>query len=150
MEHSRRNFLARTSLGVGTAALHTLLSRENASAAIDGIQAIAPKAKRVIYLFQSGGPSHLDLYDYKPHLVDRFGENLPDSVRGGQRLTGFTKNQKSLPVTPTRFQFERCDQIAPGNLIGRLRQSSRLLERCDPGQPPPMPVDWMCKSIGRR
>ena len=109
MSHSRRDFLNRSTLGLGAAALHTLLP-DAAARGLEGIQSLAPKAKRVIYLFQSGGPSHLDLFDYKPQLKDRFGEDLPESVRGGQRLTGFTKNQKSLPVTPTKFSFEQCGQ----------------------------------------
>jgi hypothetical protein len=70
-----------------------------------GLKSIAPRAKRVIYLFQSGGPSQADLFDYKPQLKDRFGEDLPESVRGGQRLTGFTKDQPTLPVVPSHFQF---------------------------------------------
>lgn len=107
MNESRREFLLRSTLGLGTAALGSLLP-DTGTAAIPGIRSIAPKAKRVVYLFQSGGPSHLDLYDYKPLLQDRFGEDIPDSVRGGQRLTGFTKNQKSLPITPTKFRFQQC------------------------------------------
>ncbi|MCB1234113.1 MAG: DUF1501 domain-containing protein, partial [Verrucomicrobiae bacterium] len=74
---------------------------------IDGLRRVAPKANRVIFLFQSGGPSHLDLYDHKPDLAKRFGEDLPPSVRGGQRLTGFTKGQKTLPVAPSKYRFER-------------------------------------------
>ena len=108
MNNSRRDFLANSTLGLGAAALHSLMPEAAAAQNLQNIRQVAPKAKRVIYLFQSGGPSHLDLYDYKPHLKDRMGEDLPDSVRGGQRLTGFTKNQKSLPVTPSKFQFERC------------------------------------------
>ena len=114
---NRRQFFARGSLSLGAGALAYLGA--NASAAplhrdglggIDGLRRIAPKAKRVIYLFQSGGPSHLDLFDPKPGLRDRFGENLPDSVRGGQRLTGFTKNQKTLPVVPTKYDFQQFGQ----------------------------------------
>ena len=104
---SRRQLLTSSSLGLGTAALHSLLPN---LATASTIQTIAPKAKRVIYLFQSGGPSHLDLFDYKPLLQEKAGEELPDSIRGGQRLTGFTKNQKTLPVTPTRYKFEQCGQ----------------------------------------
>lgn len=107
MMQLRREFLLKSTLGLGAAALGGLMP-EAASAAIPGIRSIAPKAKRVVYLFQSGGPSHLDLYDYKPLLQDRFGEDLPDSVRGGQRLTFFTKNQKSLPITPTKYRFQQC------------------------------------------
>ncbi|MCP4194169.1 MAG: DUF1501 domain-containing protein [Planctomycetaceae bacterium] len=109
MNEPRRDFLMRSTLGLGTAALGALLPG-NGTAAIPEIRSIAPRAKRVIYLFQSGGPSHLDLYDYKPLLQERFGEDLPESVRAGQRLTGFTKNQKSLPITPTKFQFQQCGE----------------------------------------
>ncbi|MEM7306297.1 MAG: DUF1501 domain-containing protein [Planctomycetota bacterium] len=67
----------------------------------------APRARRVIYLFQSGGPSQLDLFDYKPLLNERDGEPLPDSVRGGQRLTGMSAHQASLPLAGAQFRFER-------------------------------------------
>ena len=91
---SRRRLLATTGMGLGGIALADLLARRAAAAvpatprgALDAFH-LAPKAKRVIYLFQSGGPSQLDLYDWKPTLVERTGEQLPESVRGGQRLTG--------------------------------------------------------------
>jgi hypothetical protein len=67
----------------------------------------APKAKRVIYLFQSGGPSHLELFDYKPKLKELHGTELPDSIRQGQRLTGMTSGQKSFPVVAPKFKFEQ-------------------------------------------
>ena len=67
----------------------------------------APRAKRIIYLFQSGGPSQLDLFDHKPALQDRNGQELPDSVRQGQRLTGMSGNQASLPMAGAQFKFER-------------------------------------------
>lgn len=111
---NRRQFFAQGSLSLGAAALASMMGRPEASAlernslgGIDSLRRFAPKAKRVIFLFQSGGPSQLDLFDYKPNLSARFGENLPDSVRGGQRLTGFTKNQKSLPVVPSRYGFRQ-------------------------------------------
>jgi len=63
------------------------------------------KAKRVIYLFQSGGPSQLDLFDHKPELADRFGTELPDSVRRGQRLTGMTATQAAFPTAPSKYKF---------------------------------------------
>ncbi len=118
---SRRQFMAGSSLRLGTAALAGLMTSDGARAeptglkrnkigGLEGIQRFAPKAKRVIFLFQSGGPSQLDLYDYKPDLGARFQEDLPDSVRMGQRLTGFTKNQKSLPIAPTRYDFPQCGQ----------------------------------------
>src|SRR4051794_3749628 len=103
---SRRQLLTRTSLGLGAVALSSLLNRSLFAAATSttapaskGILKtlhFAPKAKRVIYLFQSGGPSHLDLFDYKPKLADMYGKDLPASVRMGQRLTGFTSGQATL------------------------------------------------------
>ena len=67
----------------------------------------APKAKRIIYLFQSGGPSQLDLFDHKPELQRLNGEELPDSVRQGQRLTGMSGNQSTLPLAGSQFKFAR-------------------------------------------
>ena len=99
---SRRSFLGLTGLGIGAIAAKSLMAKE-ASIPI-GLLAdskqphFAPKAKRVIYLFQSGGPSHIDLFDYKPALEKLHGEELPDSVRQGQRLTGMTAGQKSFPL----------------------------------------------------
>jgi hypothetical protein len=95
--HTRRRFLS----GAGTAALSTLLN---------GATHFPAKAKRVIYLHQSGAPSQLDLFDPKPKLADRFGEELPDSIRKGQRLTGMTSNQKSFPVAPSKFKFAQHGQ----------------------------------------
>jgi hypothetical protein len=69
-----------------------------------------PRAKRVIYLFQSGAPSQMDLFDYKPKLDDRRATELPDSIRMGQRLTGMTSKQASFPVAPSIFSFERRGQ----------------------------------------
>ena len=71
----------------------------------------APKAKRVICLFQSGGPSHLDLFDYKPVLSQRFNEDLPDSVRQGQRITGMVASQARLALQPSKYTFK---QSGPG------------------------------------
>jgi hypothetical protein len=67
----------------------------------------APKAKRVLYMFQSGAPSQLDLFDYKPELNDLFDKDLPDSIRRGQRLTGMTSGQKRFPIAPSKYKFER-------------------------------------------
>ncbi len=104
---SRRTFLNRAGMGLGGFALNEMLA--NASPATDhgvlGGTHFAPKAKRVIYLFMSGGPSHLDLLDYKPLLNKRHGEQLPDSVRGGQRLTGMSGNQSSIPMVGSPFKF---------------------------------------------
>jgi hypothetical protein len=109
----RRDFLTRAGLNLGGAALAALLARH--SAASDEIEAktpphFAPRARRVIYLCQSGAPSQLDLFDYKPALADRRQEELPDSIRQGQRLTGMTAAQASFPVVPTIFKFAQHGQ----------------------------------------
>ncbi|NCF85063.1 MAG: DUF1501 domain-containing protein, partial [Verrucomicrobiaceae bacterium] len=90
-EHSRRQFLQRAAGGLGALALGQL-AHGMAPATV------APKAKRIIYLFQSGGPPQLDLLDYKPQLRAHQGDDVPDSVFNGQRLTGMTAGQTSFPV----------------------------------------------------
>jgi hypothetical protein len=105
---TRRHFLSAAGLGLGSLALGTLLPR--ASAADDTAPAgtdFPAKAKRVIYLFQSGGPAQQDLFDYKPLLNEKNGEQLPERVRGGQRLTGMSVNQASLPLAGSAFKFAR-------------------------------------------
>ena len=88
---------------MGAVALASLLQADSLSAADQSaFPNFAPKAKRVIYLLQSGAPSQLDLYDYKPGLKDRFATDLPDSIRQGQRLTGMTASQERFPVAPSR------------------------------------------------
>ena len=116
---SRREFFGRFACGLGGAALFGLMEREGlgasapAAAARNPFQGIlaAPhfpaKAKRIIYLFMAGGPSQLDLFDYKPLLNQRNGEDLPASVRMGQRLTGMTGYQATLPMAGSLFKFER-------------------------------------------
>ncbi|MCO6458195.1 MAG: DUF1501 domain-containing protein [Pirellulaceae bacterium] len=112
---ARRAFLAGSAGAVGTAALATLLAGDAESVAA-GAEAgsagsprphFTPRARRVIYLCQSGAPSQLDLFDYKPALASRLGQELPDSVRMGQRLTGMTADQESFPLAPTMFRFAR-------------------------------------------
>ncbi|MGE0104407.1 MAG: DUF1501 domain-containing protein [Blastocatellales bacterium] len=107
---SRRRFFGR--LGLGTAALASLLGEDSISAAT--LQKpgphFAPKAKRIIYLFQSGAPSQIDLFDPKPSLEKYRGQNLPDSIRMGQRLTGMTAFQTSFPTAPSIFKFARHGQ----------------------------------------
>ena len=108
VEHqlSRREFLFKSGLTLGAAALGSMLNPSEAFAG-DGMKAphFAPKAKRIIYLFQSGAPSQLELFDYKPKLKEMFGQQLPDSVRGSQRLTGMSSNQKSFPLAFGKTQF---------------------------------------------
>ncbi len=97
--HPTRRQVLRSALG--TAAIRSLMNAQGT----DGIPQFAPTAKRVIYLFQSGAPSQLDLFDYKPKLAGLRASELPDSIRQGQRLTGMTATQSSFPVAPPIFQF---------------------------------------------
>ncbi|QDU90273.1 hypothetical protein Pla175_36760 [Pirellulimonas nuda] len=103
---NRRHFLKQSSSGVGAAALLSLLGSSAAGTAPN----FAPKAKRIIYLFQSGGPAQQDLFDYKPALNAMNGRELPPSVRGEQRLTGMSSNQSSLPLAGSKFAFSRHGQ----------------------------------------
>ena len=112
---TRRAFLGSNTLGLGAIALGSLvngdaLAKEPARNSIGGLADLphfVPKAKRVIYLFQSGGPSQMDLYDYKPELARLTGKELPDEVRKGQRLTAMSGNQASLPLVGSPFQFKQ-------------------------------------------
>jgi hypothetical protein len=104
----RRAFLGQSALSL--AALATLFHEEGRAVAdggLPGLPHFKPKAKRVIYLFQSGAPSQMDLFDYKPKLKEKHGEELPESIRRGQRLTGMTSRQESFPVAPSRFKFSQ-------------------------------------------
>lgn len=116
MTFNRRRFFSKLSWGLGSAALGSLLIPDlfkNSSATnsgtdpIPGIPHFAPKAKRVIYLFQNGAPSQIETFDYKPKLREMMGQDLPASVRGGQRLTGFTANQASLPLVGSFVDFKQ-------------------------------------------
>jgi hypothetical protein len=107
---TRRQLLGPAAGGLGAAALAVLLGREvraETGGGLPGLPHFAPRAKRCIYLFQSGAPSQLDLFDPKPGLEARRATELPDSVRMGQRLTGMTSRQTSFPVAPSRFRFAR-------------------------------------------
>ena len=97
---------------MGAAAIAGLMARDNQAKASAAAQLthFAPKAKRIVYLFQSGGPSHLELLDYKPNLKKLHGTELPDSIRHGQRLTGMTSGQKSFPVIAPKFKFHQAGQ----------------------------------------
>ena len=112
---TRRQFFGRTAAGIGPAALSFLLGSEGYGAtqgAADGAGGLpalphfAPRAKRVIYMFQSGAPSQIDLFDHKPLLRKYQGQDLPDSVRKGQRITGMTSGQDRLPVAASLFKFQ--------------------------------------------
>ena len=113
---TRRRFLELTSSGIGMAALATLFGQDlaaqgggvpSASGGLPGLPHHAPKAKRVIYLFQSGAPSQHELWDYKPKLQEMLGEDLPPSVRGDQRVTTMTAGQERFPLVPSRFKFSQ-------------------------------------------
>ncbi len=103
---NRRRFLGTAGGGVAAAALTTLLNSDSAEAAVRKAH-FAPRAKRVIYLFQSGGPPQMDLYDYKPHLDKVHSREVPESVFNGQRLTGMTAGQSSFPVARSVFKFKQ-------------------------------------------
>ena len=112
LQINRRRFLSRLSLGIGSVALGSLMIPDlfkggSEETEMIGLPHFAPKAKRVIYLFQNGAPSQLDLFDYKPLLQKMQGEDLPASVRGTQRLTGMTADQKKFPLAGTFFQFNQ-------------------------------------------
>lgn len=112
---NRRKFLSRLSIGLGSAALGSLLMPDllggsEADMLQVGLPHFAPKAKRVIYLFQNGAPSQLDLFDYKPKLIDMHGQDLPASVRMGQRLTGMTANQATFPLAGSKYKFQQHGQ----------------------------------------
>ena len=109
----RRCFLKQSGLGLGGIALATLLrneiplSAQTTELAMNRLPHFPARAKRVIYLFQSGAPSQLDLFDYKPGLKKLQGTELPDSIRRGQRLTGMTATQESFPIAASKYRFER-------------------------------------------
>ena len=119
---TRRQFFGRAAAGIGVAALASLVETgqllagptpDRRRGVLDGPH-IVPKARRVIYLFQSGAPSQLDLFDYKPSMRARFDEDLPDSIRMGQRLTTMTSGQERFPVAPTIFDFQQHGQSRVG------------------------------------
>jgi len=114
---TRRRFLGKLSVGLGSAALGTLLTKDLFSpkksleeSIMAGIPHFAPKAKRVIYLFQNGAPSQLESFDYKPLLNKMVGQELPASIRGAQRLTGMTSGQDKFPLVGSKFAFNQYGQ----------------------------------------
>src|SRR5688500_10184561 len=110
---TRRQFFGRSARGIGTVALASLLNPQLFGNVSDPLRTkgalarleFAPKAKRVIYLFQSGAPSHLDLFDPKPKLKELTKTELPNSIRMGQRITGMTSGQKQLLVVGSPFKY---------------------------------------------
>ena len=117
LNFNRRRFLSQLSMGVGGVALGSLLmpdffnGKNDAEANLSpGIPDFAPKAKRVIYMFQNGAPSQLESFDYKPKLTEMFGQELPASIRGEQRLTGMTANQSTFPLVGSFVGFKQYGQ----------------------------------------
>ena len=115
---TRRHFFGKAAGGIGSAALASLLNpslfagdqpvpQPNVIGGIPGVPHYAAKAKRVIYLFMSGAPSQLDMWDYKPKMQDWYDKDLPDSVRNGQRITTMTSGQKRFPIAPSIFKFNQ-------------------------------------------
>jgi len=112
---TRRHFFAQSGLGLGTAALASLLPQSaHASAStgslaggLPGLPHFAPKAKRAIFLFMAGAPSQLDMFDYKPKLREMYDQDLPKSVQGNQRLTTMTSGQQRFPIAPSKFKFRQ-------------------------------------------
>lgn len=128
---NRRHFLTKTSLGLGALALGSLAGGQymmgNKTSAtgtsteeglLSTLPHFVPKAKRIVYLFMSGGPSQLDLFDYKPALLHHHGQELPDSIRQGQRLTGMSAGQSSMPMAASVFKFQQYGQS--GNCLSEL------------------------------
>ena len=112
---TRRQFFGKSAKGLGGVALASMLNENLFSAnspvgGLPGFPNFAPKAKRIIYLFQSGGPSQIDMFDYKPNLNEVHGQEVPDSVFNGQRLTGMTAGQTSFPVARSIYNFEQVGQ----------------------------------------
>ncbi len=132
---TRRAVLRNAAAGLGGMALGSLLTDEaratggignsatTGGGGLPGLPHFAPKARRVIYLFQSEGPSHVDLFDNKPFLDRNYGLDLPDSVRSGQRLTGMTSGQSTFPVVPAMWGGRRCGQRGTwmGDLIPHMQ-----------------------------
>jgi hypothetical protein len=115
-QQTRRQFFGSVGLRAGNIALGSLLGSELLSQAaavhppVNGLPHFAAKAKRLIYLHMNGGPSQLDLWDYKPGLKAHFDKDLPDSIRNGQRITTMTSGQARLPVAPSMFKFQQHGQ----------------------------------------
>jgi hypothetical protein len=131
---SRRRWLQSAAGWAGAAALASLTQNirargEEASAQASSLPHFPPRAKRVIYLFQSGGPSQLDLFDHKPQLANLAGKDLPDSIRQGQRLTGMTSRQARFPIAASKYRFSQhgdCGAWVSELLPHTARQADRI------------------------
>ena len=119
---TRRQLFGRSALGLGTATMAQLLGADLLAKTPESPNGLhhPATAKRVIYLFMSGGPSHHDMWDYKPKMKEMFGKNLPEHIRDGQRITGMTARQKSLPVCPSKYEFKKHDNNDQGLWVSEL------------------------------
>ncbi len=122
---TRRQLFGRATLGLGTAALASLMKANPAGgmALADGRPVgpdFAPKAKHVIYLFMSGGPSQMDLWDYKPKMADEYDKDLPGDIHNGQRLTTMTSGQDRFPIAPSRYKFDKHENNEDGIWVSEL------------------------------
>jgi hypothetical protein len=136
--NSRRAFLKKSTTGIGALALASLFNPDLFGSQITGAPTMPgalkhlhfpAKAKRVIYLFMSGAPSHLDLFDPKPKLVEMTGKDLPDSVRQGQRITGMTSGQKNLFCVGSPFKFQKHGACGM-ELSELLPHTSKIVDEC--------------------
>ena len=132
---TRRHFFKKGALGLGGAALGSLMQRDalaaggagvpgpGGSLAAGGLASLphyAPKAKRAIYLFMAGAPAQIDMLDYKPTMEEMFDKDLPESIRQGQRLTTMTSGQKRFPIAPSRYKFAKYDNNEGGAWVSEL------------------------------
>jgi len=122
---NRRHFFASGALGLGAAALAGSIGQSAEPSPFANVSDVPgthfpPKAKRAIYLFMSGAPSQMDMYDYKPRMLDFFDKDLPETVRKGQRLTTMTSKQARFPIAPTKFKFNKYDNGGDGMWVSEL------------------------------
>ncbi len=132
---TRRHFFRQGALGLGTAALASLLAEgaaaqpaEKRFGGLPTLPHFAPKAKRAIYLFMNGGPAQMDLWDYKPKMQEWFDKDLPDSIRKGQRLTTMTSGQARFPIAPSKFKFSRAGKCGTW-ITELLPNTARVVDR---------------------
>ena len=121
---TRRHFFGQTAVSIGAAALSSMLPLQaqepTRKGGLPGIPHFAPKAKRAIYLFMAGAPAQMDLLDYKPEMAKHYDEDLPESIRKGQRLTTMTSGQKRFPVAPSIYPFQQYDNGGDGAWVSDL------------------------------
>jgi hypothetical protein len=129
---TRRQFFARGKNALGYAALGSLLGSSLKLWGEDSVKPtlphFPPKVKNIIYLHMVGGPSQMDLYDYKPVMKDWYDKDLPDSVRAGQRLTTMTSGQKRFPIAPSKYKFEQAGQCGLWMNTQLLPQTAKCVD----------------------